>query len=365
MMPKKIFILYASAGVGHKKAAEALFSSPHFPKSGARLMDICDFMPALPRWFYTKGYIFAITRLVWLWTFLYFMSDTPFLRVFNVHLRRFFDSKICARLIELIKKEGPEAVISTQFLASEIVCYAKQKFNLKTKLITVVTDFGVHNFWINPSTDVYCCASESTRAILIKKGVQESRIRVTGIPVHEKFLIPQNADALASEFGLKKDKLTVLIMTGGIGAGPIDDVVDHLKDEAQLLVVCGHNKELFDRLSQKGYPNVRLFGFVDFVEKLMKVSDLIVTKAGGLSVAESLVMGLPMIFFYLIPGQELNNAKTMENYGAGIITESCEQIKAAIKRFKDNPAERTEYRKRILNIAKPNAAQEIISLLYV
>lgn len=361
--PEKILILYASAGAGHKKAAEAIFHSSALQKSRAQLIDIVDFMSPAVRWFYTKGYIFAISHLVWLWTFLYFLSDTPWLRPFNVHFRRFFDSKTCARLIRFIREENPQAIISTQFLASEIVTYAKQKFNLKTKLISVVTDFEVHNFWINPLTDIYCCATETTRAILMQKGVEENRIKVTGIPVHEKFTKPQNEEALLTEFNLRKDTLTVLIMTGGIGAGPIEEIVDSLKDIAQILVVCGNNKALYEKISQKKYPDVRLFGFVDFVEKLMRVSKIIVTKAGGLSVTESLVMGLPMIFFYLIPGQEMNNAKTMKNYEVGIIANSPEEIKASILKFKNNPDEIAACKKRILSLAKPNAAQEIVSLL--
>lgn len=362
-MPKKILILYASAGAGHKKAAEAIFHAVKKKSWDAENLDIVDFMPGILKWVYTTGYILLISRLVWLWTILYFLSDTPILSLFNVHLRRFFNVLACRRLIKYLIDNEFQTVISAHFLASEIVSYVKEKYGFKIRLITIVTDFGVHNFWISTKTDLYCCASESTKEVLIKKGIAAEKIMITGIPVDEKFIMGQNKDLLLSEHNLKKDQMTVLIVTGGIGVGPIEGIVDLLKDEAQLLVVCGNNKGLYERLRAKKYKNVRVFGFIDYMEKLMSISDLIVTKAGGLTVSESLVKGLPMVFFFLIPGQELTNARTIESLSAGVITKSAIEIKENILKFKQDLSLLAFYKEKTLQIARPNACQDIVSLL--
>lgn len=362
-MNKKILILYASAGAGHKKAAEAVFHAVKSHNWDAQNLDVVDFMPSFFRWVYTKGYILLISRFVWVWTICYFLSDTRFLSPLNVGLRKFFNALACRRLIRYLIDNNYETVISTQFLASEIVCYVKEKYGLKIKLITVVTDFGVHNFWISAKTDIYCCASGSTKEVLIKKGIAADKIIITGIPVDEKFNAGQNRDMLFSEYNLKKGLMTVLIVTGGIGVGPIEEIVDFVKDDAQLLVVCGNNKGLYERLSAKKYVNVRVFGFIDHMEKLMSISDLIVTKAGGLTVSESLIKGLPMVFFFLIPGQELTNARTIESLSAGVITNSAAEIKENILKFKRDLSLLAFYKEKALQIARPNACQDIISLL--
>ena len=362
-MNKKVLILYATAGVGHKKAAEALLNAAKNKPYEVQSLDVVDFMPPLTRKLYSDGYLFLISKFVWLWGFLYFVSDTPWLSIFNVHMRRWIDTLTCRRLIRFIKNEKPDVVISVHFLASEIVSYAKQKFGLKTRLITVVTDFGVHNFWINPNTDLYCCASQATLQDLVDKGISPERIKITGIPVDEKFTKPIDKNLIRAEFGIDENKFTVLVITGGIGVGPIEEIVDLLKDQAQILVVCGHNKNLQEKLAGKKYPGVRIFGFINYVEKLMSVSQLIVTKAGGLTVTESLTSGLPMVFFFLIPGQELINAKTISGEGAGLIARSPEDIREIILKFKNNPVLLAAYKDKVFSLARPGSSAQIISLL--
>lgn len=166
---KKILILYATAGAGHKKAAEAIFHEAKNRSLDVELVDIIAYMPPFMARLYSDGYALLITRLVWLWAILYYISDAAYLSPINVHLRKFMNARSFGKLIEFLKNKKPNIVISTHFLASEIVSYAKQKFGVNSKLISIVTDFEVHNFWIAPETNVYCCATDATKQILIKK----------------------------------------------------------------------------------------------------------------------------------------------------------------------------------------------------
>ncbi|HAJ56618.1 MAG TPA: hypothetical protein DCL35_02485 [Candidatus Omnitrophica bacterium] len=359
---KKILILYATAGAGHKMAAEALFRAAKKDGLNVEIADIVPFMPSFFGRLYSDGYIFLIKYLPGLWGFLYFLSDEPFFRWLNVHFSRFANRLTCERLTTFLLDKKPDTIISTHFLASEIAAYAKIGRGLKTKLITVVTDFGVHNFWISPGTDIYCCTAESTKDILMEKGVPKQEIVVTGVPLDEKFLSTGERDAIAGELGLKKDMFTVLVMTGGIGAGPIEEIVELLKDDVQLLVICGNNAGLYNKLTSKRYPNVKVFGFIDYVQKLMKASEVIVTKAGGLSVTESLCMGLPMVFFFLIPGQETINARSIEAQQAGFIAESPPNIKEVILGLKNNPAKLSALKNNALALAKHDSTSRIIAL---
>ncbi|MGE5279891.1 MAG: MGDG synthase family glycosyltransferase, partial [Deltaproteobacteria bacterium] len=319
-----------------------------------------DFMRPLMRTLYSDGYLFLISRLVPVWTLLYKLSDTPALSLINVHLRRFVDRVAGGRFIRYLLAEKPKVVIATQFLASELVTIAKIKRGLKTRLVTVVTDFGVHNFWVNPATDLYCVAAESTRRSLIGKGVPQEVVRVTGIPFDDKFRQPFERNEALRSWGFDPSRFTALVATGGVGIGPIEEVVRQLKEEVQLLVVCGTNKKLYAKLKQENHPNIRVFEFVDFMHRLMSAADVIVTKAGGLTVTESLVKNLCCIFFYIIPGQEKLNARTITRHGAGFFEHSARRVAWRVRHLKANPDLLRTCQQEARKLARPAACQDIL-----
>lgn len=359
---KKIVIAYATAGAGHKKAALAIKSAAKAFQLQPVLVDIVEFMPPLAKKLYSDGYAMVISRLPWLWAVLYRMSDFPLFCPLNVHLRRFLDSLMCRSFLDYLSKENPEIVISTQFLASEMVSFAKAKYGLKTRLVTAITDFGVHNFWVNPLTDLYCCAAETTKQILKEKGVPEKNIKVTGIPLDEKFLKVAPREDIRARLGLDAKQFTVLIATGGIGIGPIGSIVEKLKGKAQMIVVCGVNKKLQASLSALTGKGVKVFGFVDNMEELMAASDIMVTKAGGLSVTEAVNMSLPMVFFCLLPGQETINARTMASLGAGRVAKDADSTVRTVLEFKEDTALLDSCRSSCRSLAKPGSSSEILSL---
>ena len=126
-------------------------------------------------------------------------------------------------------------------------------------------------------------------------------------------------------------------MTGAIGAGPIEKIVDNLYRDANIIVICGNNKKLFDKLVSRDYSSVKVLGFVDNVDEWMSVSDVLITKAGGITISEAITKLLPMIFFFLVPGQEKNNAGVMQDYGAAKTIKNIKHIKDFVLELKDNP----------------------------
>jgi len=359
-MAKKVVIAYATAGSGHRKAAEALAHAAAEQGQDARAVDIVEYMPWLGRKMYSDGYLLLISQYTPLWGLLYWLSDIPGLRLLNVHVRRFLDGVVCRRFIRYLVQERPDVVIATHFLASELVTIAKIKYGLRTRLATVVTDFGVHNFWINRGTDVYCVATDATKKILIRRGVVPDRVVVTGIPLDKKFTYPVDRRERLRAWKLDPEKFTVLVATGGVGIGPIEDVVRQLKDETQLLVVCGTNEQLQKKLAAENHPNVRVFGFVDFMHELMNASDVIVTKAGGLSVTESLTKHLCCVFFYIIPGQEEHNAKTITQHEAGFFEHTARRVARRIRQLKGQPHLLEACRAHARELARPSSCQDIL-----
>ena len=121
----------------------------------------------------------------------------------------------------------------------------KRKGRIASRVVTVVTDFDVHKIWIAQGVDVYTVASDWTQEKLKTLGIR-ARIRVCGIPTGEKFHASQDVGLLKKRLGLKENLFTVLMATGSFGIGPIEKIIQAL-EEFQVIVVCGHNKALYER----------------------------------------------------------------------------------------------------------------------
>jgi processive 1,2-diacylglycerol beta-glucosyltransferase len=242
---------------------------------------------------------------------------------------RFLTDYISAqRFVKLLKAEKPEIILSTHFLLSSIITVFKRKVpSSKLRLLTIITDYNLHPYWIGEGVDLYIVSCGYVRDELQKRAISEDKIKVYGIPAHQKFYLALDRNNTARKLGVEPSKFTILIITGTIGIGPIEEIVKALADIAQLLVVCGRNQGLFMRLDKLSHPHVTPYPLIDYVDELMSVSDIVLTKAGGLTISESLAKRLPMIFFSSIPGLETANARVISAYGASFITRTIPEIK--------------------------------------
>lgn len=357
----KVIIAYASAGAGHFKAAQAIrncFKEKH-PQFDVKLVDILEKSTPLFKYTYVWFYTFMVRHAFFLWGWLFAISESGPLSLIARKLSAISHSINTHSFAEFLVQEDPDAVISTHFAPPEIAAYLKKQGKIKAKLITVITDFGVHPFWLSKGTDLYIGASEFTKKQLMRQGVEESKIKVCGIPVDAKFLQGHDRDSLCGKLGIDKDAFTALIMTGSFGIGPIEEIVGVLCGEAQILVVCANNKKLYAKLSSKKLSTIKVFGFVNNTDELMAVSDVIITKPGGLSTSEILVMELAPIFISAIPGQERGNIEAMKSCGIGLEFKDIAQIKKAVLEYRDNPEKLLVIKGKIRKVRKPFAAEEI------
>lgn len=361
----KVLITYVSAGAGHRKAAEAVYD---YLKNNRQDLDL-KLVDALPfgsfyfRFCYNWGYPFLVHYAAWLWGFFFWATEFCVCRKVVRKCSSIINYSSCRKFVQYLKDENFDYIISTHFLNSELAANLKLKNKIKSKLITVITDFGVHPFWISEGTDTYIAASEFTRDGLLKEGVSESQVSVTGIPFNLNFNKAQDRHQLADRFGIAADKFTALIMTGSFGSGPLDKITKVLCNDVQVLVVCAENKELYNRLRRINYKDVKVFGFINNVEELMAVSDCIITKPGGSSIAELLAVGLVPIFITAIPGQEEHNAEILTEHGIGFRPKNIKQIRDLVIELKNNSQKLQVLKNNIKAIAKPFACREIADVI--
>jgi processive 1,2-diacylglycerol beta-glucosyltransferase len=355
---RRILIMSASFGGGHRSAAEALvrYYQAHYPDDvETRVIDFFDeFMPGvnvLARFAYTQsvqffpagyGAFFEVSNMV---------PANPVID--ELKLGGF------ARAVEYLDSYAPDAVISVFPVAGGVVSDIKQQRPMVSA--TVVTDYGAHNNWLHPSTDLYFVACKEVREDLVVRGISWDRVVVSGIPVHEKFSEPVDRVVARKEFHLG-DRFTALLTAAAGSVGDVRDIAEALADRGvQVAAVTGSNTRLRRRLDtlERRQPLVRVFGYSHEMHKMMRAADVLVGKAGGLTVSEALAMGLPLIIFNPVPGQELFNVDFLVNYGAGLQARDEDDVVEKVRFLSTHPDRLQQMAANAGQLGKPAAAATV------
>ena len=379
----RILITYAYAGVGHKKAALAIEKALTFPcRAGLNLpyretnevknVDILDYSNYFFKASYPAVYLFLINKTPTLWGLFYYLLDFRPVDFFMAPVRRFIHRLNCKRFIEFVRAENPDVVISTHFMPSEIVSGLKDRGEFKGKLVNVVTDFIAHSFWMARSSDYFIGAIQKTKNDLLSRGILEEKIRIMGIPCDPVFSISKGRENLIKQLGIEPGFFNVLIMSGGFGTGPMKEIVAEInnldpetRDKMQLIAICGKNELLFHELSKMAQGlkiRLKAFGYMNNVDEFMEVSDIIVTKPGGLTISEALTKTLPMIIVQPILGQETRNCKILTGYGTAVKARNTQEVCGYIEEFAASPEKMIGTRTRIQLLRYPDAAKKIAEL---
>ncbi|MCA9393436.1 MAG: hypothetical protein KC900_04460 [Candidatus Omnitrophica bacterium] len=359
----KILVIHASAGAGHKMAAKAVYDVLRDdPAHEAVFVDALDYANPLFRATYRGSYTFLITKVSFVWGFFFGLVDLPGLQPVIRLCRRAYNALNTPRLHRHLIEEQYDWVISTHFLPIEVVSALKKSGKISSRLMACVTDYDVHRIWLGSGVDRYCAASDWTGNKLRRLGVADDRISVTGIPCSKKFAVHRDSGDMRRQLGLETGAFTVLVATGSFGIGPIEEIIDSLED-FQIIVVCGHNASLYQRLQEKAAQHVKVMGLVDNMHELMAAADVMVSKPGGLSVTEALVSRLPLIFFNAIPGQETQNVRILAEHCLGISGCTIAEIAVKLRELRASPETFAEMREQTKVLAKPDAVDAIVSLL--
>ena len=364
-MDKKVLIVSLRAGAGHLMAAAALEAAflDSRPALAVRNIDLLDYSTDLVKFLYGKMYLDVVKLLPELYAYSYkhYEPSKKFIKP-----RFLIDRFSFSSFFELIDDFEPDVVVSTHFIPAALVENYRRKKTKTFHIAVTLTDYEFHPLWMAPSIDLYFTATEEVKSSLIYYGVAPERIVVSGIPVHPKFSAPKDWPSLLRKHGLEEGSPIILISAGSFGITPLEEVIDELggiKEEFQLMVVCGKNADLEKQLLEKQKTQPRLkkvFGFVDFMDELMGVSDLLITKPGGITVSESLAVGLPMILIEPIPGQEEANADYVVEQGAAVRARSASSLIYKLELLIRNSETLKVMSRRASDISHPDAARIVV-----
>ncbi|MGH7726462.1 MAG: MGDG synthase family glycosyltransferase, partial [Candidatus Eiseniibacteriota bacterium] len=364
----RILILHATAGSGHKRAAQALEQAFQklAPSAHVRALDTLHFGSRLFQRGYSPAYNTLVGRVPRVWGLLYKGLEHPRIHRGTTPVRHALDRINVRQLVTWIERERPTAVVCTHFLPLEALAPRRLRGMLACPLYCVITDFTAHPFWAIDGIDGTFVATAAVREELAAWGVEWERIHASGIPIDPRFTAgPLDRAASRQQFQLAPDRPTVLLMGGGNGIGPLANLAERLlalPAEPQLLVVCGRNARLRMRMravAETAPGRLRALGYTDQVPALLSAADVIVTKAGGLTCSESLAMGTPMVVFRPTPGQEEKNSLALSVAGAAVRARTFEQVASGVERILAHPALATSMREACRLLARPHAAEDI------
>ncbi len=327
-----------------------------------------------PRWFrqgYGWSYLLLVRHAPWVWMVSYELLEHGLIYRCVQPLRRWWNVRMTRRFLQMLRAAPPDAVLVTHFLPADVCSAAKRAGWLRAPLIAVVTDFHPHRFWIAPEPEAMVINTQEGAQVLTRRGVAPERIHIHGIPIARAFGTAMPRASLQERFGLHPDRRTVLVTSGGTTVGQFERVVESLTaleadlpGRMQLLVVCGEDEGARRRLSEYANTNrmpMQVFGFVDFMADLMAASDLVVAKAGGLTVSEALGRALPLVLYHVIPGQERMNAEYTARHGAAVIAYQPRAVAEAVRRFLEEPRHAAAMQAAARALSHPEAADRIVS----
>jgi len=321
---EKILILTGNYGDGHIQVAQALHDAIQIshPSAEPVIFDFMEWVHPYSNQFSRFIYLQGVKKFPQVYGFLF--QKTRKVNKLSMCLKTILTTGV-GRMVKLLEEVQPSVVVSTFPLAAAVMSKVKSLGLTDIPTVTTITDHTDHSCWIYPFTDQYIVGSSTVRDSLIKLGVEENRIAHTGIPIRQQFSQTFQREEIFEKYGLDSHMPTILVMGGGCGmigdGNSTIQEINALPMPIQIIIVCGHNEKLRLQLQEKlkdSKHRIHLTGYINYVHELMAISDLMITKPGGVTTFEAIAMELPMLLYKPIPGQEQDNAKFLVRSGVAV-----------------------------------------------
>ncbi|PFO09631.1 1,2-diacylglycerol 3-glucosyltransferase [Bacillus sp. AFS076308] len=321
---EKVLILTGNYGDGHIQVAQALQDAIQirYPALEPVIYDFMEWVHPYSNQFSRFIYLQGVKKFPQVYGFIY--QKTRRVNKLSNVMKTILSTGV-GRMLKLIEEVQPTVVVSTFPLAAAVMSKLKSLGLTDIPSVTTITDHTDHSCWIYPFTDQYIVGSNIVRDSLIKLGVEENRIAHTGIPIRQQFSQFFQREEIIEKYDLDPHIPTILVMGGGCGmigdGNSTIQEIDALPNPIQLIIVCGHNDKLRMQLQEKlkdSKHRIHLTGYINYVHEIMAISDLMITKPGGVTTFEAIAMELPMLLYKPIPGQEQDNAKFLVHSGVAL-----------------------------------------------
>jgi UDP-N-acetylglucosamine:LPS N-acetylglucosamine transferase len=270
--------------------------------------------------------------------------------------------RLAQRLDARLRAFAPGVVVATSMHPAALLSSIKTRRQFSLPTLGVLTDFGMHDFWIQPGIDSYCIAHESIPG-LQDIGSEPARLLATGIPLMPGFCHPPSTREARLRLCLDPDAPVVTVLGGGLGLG-VDAIAERLlvrPGPLYVLVLVGRNDAARKSLAPLAgrYPGrLGVWDWTEQMEVFIRAADIVVGKPGGITVAEALACGRPLLATHSLRGQEGFNVRFLEQHGVGQLVPEDELVER-IESLLANRDELERIQQRAWTLGKRDAAARI------
>jgi 1,2-diacylglycerol 3-beta-galactosyltransferase len=357
-----VLFLFSDTGGGHRSAAEAIIEALQIEYGDGVTTEMVDFFKShaplpfnkMPDWYPD------MVKAPHLWGLSFKISDgRRRARAITASMWPYVGRAVRA----LVRNHPADLVVTVHPLATTV--FLKALGRNRPPFIIVVTDMvSTHALWYDQRADLILVPTEDARQRAIAYEMDPNQIRVVGQPVTLRSSAPAgDKTALRQKLGWERDKPVILLIGGGEGMGPLSKTARAISAsglDVVLAIVCGRNRRLKGHLEKLDWPvPVHIYGFTHDLPDFMRAADVLVTKAGPGTIAESLNANLPMILYARLPGQEDGNVTFVENEKVGVWAPRPAQIVQTLTEWIQNPEIRLGYAENCHRAARPDAARQI------
>ncbi len=370
-MPKQVVFLMSDTGGGHRASANALADGLRLLHGDSVRCQLVDVLASYGTWPLNRAadyYQPLVDRRLWLWRGLWSVCEHDALWRTVAQMAQAWQA---GGLRRFASDWPADLYVSVHPLLNHVPRRALSQRCPHARFATVVTDLAsATRIWYDPGVDLLSASCPAVERAALAAGVPPERVHLFGLPIRLQFSQPQIEPVQArAALGLEQ-RPTVLLLGGGAGMGALEQIAQALAPVlsslgGQLVVICGRNEALRERLSRQRWPMpTRIAGYVDDMPVWMAAASLLVTKAGPGTIAEAMAYGLPMVLNGFVPGQETDNVRWVEENDVGVYRSDPQQIAALVNNWLEpsNPT-LAAMRARTLAQARPRAALQIAQAL--
>ncbi|GMH59861.1 hypothetical protein TL16_g02916 [Triparma laevis f. inornata] len=374
--PQRVLIVHGSVGAGHKRAAQALSDTfqQRYPEIVVEVVDIVDFAGSFFSSVYKTGYL-SLSEKTWGSHLVGYFFDAG-----NTErpgwFKRLIQEAFLLDFINYIYKFKPDVIVNTHFLSTEIVAGLRRRQLLKIPQVTVVTDYDAHAYWANYPNEKFFVGQEGAVGNLthVNPQIEQDDVLVTGIPCVPAFSAVPTQKQCIKNLGLAGEKgrpIVLICASGAIYEGrpsvfTLYEQALSCSSKLEIVIITGRQKDLRSQLEQiavRPQHKVKLEGFTKVMHEYMTAADLIITKPGGLTTAESLATGTAMLIVNPYPGQEMRNTDNLLEAGIAVKCNDLYLLGNKLQKIVEDPKRLKDMQKKSKAYGNAGACFDIVDYI--
>ncbi len=370
---KKFLFIYLKTGGGHVAPAKAVaqyLNNQHGEETEVILYDGFENSRRLLTFTVEDGYRILQNKAKWIYEFIYALHKLKPVSSLTKLLISLF---IKNNFVRLIEREKPDKIVLFHFMTIRPVFAALKRLKTDIPVEIIVTDpFSAPPIWFTEKNHNFIVFSDELKQRLLREGMQDKKINVFPFILNERFSGPpkeEEVNVYKKKYSNRRDKI-LLILGGGDGLPHGIFILKNILKSGgdyEVIIVCGRDKDLYrmamELKDSNKYPNLMVYGYVDFVYELLSASDIVITKGGASSIMEILMMQkIPVVNSYLWE-QEKGNVEFAVKNGLGIYESNVKEIPFIINKLFNDKALFDEYKNRLAKMQIKNGTKEVAEYL--